>query len=976
MESPAISKSQGPCIILAGAGTGKTHSIVEKVKYLIKNNLYKPKEILCLTFSNEAANSMASRLLADLQDNGNYEVPKVSTFHALCSDLLKEHGSLIGVNPEFRIMIPEDAMVSLHKNLRVNARLCSKYVSSMSTAKDLGITLEEYSKFIEQEKLNIPENVEQELEKLQFELKTLHIKSKQRGSKSILEEKVDILYNFLKRQKFFNAWRAYEKLKAKKEALDYSDLNVYALKLLTNYPKAAKWKYIVVDEFQDTNKIQLELIDKLASHKNITVVGDLNQSIYRFRGAYKDNISLFKSKFKVKDSDIYALDKSRRSPNRVLKVAHKIVQRNYQDPLECFEVVNYENRQGSQVQVIELKNGKEEVRKLLEIIKSELETRKPEDICVIFRTHQQTNMLKRALEAEKIQFQSATKKPLLKQPNIKHIISHLEIINDIKQSKKPNTYAWWDVIHQSKLSKGDEIKIGEFIRKNREKEDLQSKLLEIEKHIDIEQESKLKYQALIKRIHNILEHTSKPVPDIVNEACSILVDSELEKTKEGRETLLAIGELKNKVKEQNNYEFYDLSSLLNHITVMKALDVDLDSPVLEQKGIVIMTAHATKGLEYPIVIMSNLAQKKFPIERTNIKSLIPPELMPQIKKEITSLPQDLRQEALNEIEYENQIKEERRLCYVAITRTKEKLYITYAQEYNGKKHEPSQFLAEADYLKNSNIKFTRDLEEKYVEPILSMAPQEIQTKQDPEKTVIFSPSNLRTFMECQKHYEYKYVFGMPDPEPPAWDAMKLGSFVHQIIDKGIKSNSETEREFLQLATQESLKPEWENLDIKDALLLLKIFFERNKSKYNQESRTEEKLFTTIEGLRFYGIADRIDFTPQGLEIIDYKTGQSFIPPRERNWQLGYYAIACSKFGHVHKVTLDMLRHDKPLEFEIDDRGDATEKISKRMSFNIDQVKQELIETAREIIKAYKEGFKPCPIEKNCEFCNEYVYNTG
>jgi len=172
----------------------------------------------------------------------------------------------------------------------------------------------------------------------------------------------------------------------------------------------------------------------------------------------------------------------------------------------------------------------------------------------------------------------------------------------------------------------------------------------------------------------------------------------------------------------------------------------------------------------------------------------------------------------------------------------------------------------------------------------------------------------------------------------------------------------------------------------DAEHLVKVFYERNKSKIttlngistlkgtSEGSRTEQKLDTELGGLKFTGFADRIDFRENGLEIIDYKTGKSSVSPLERNWQMGYYALAASKLGKVKKITLDLLNKDKPLEFEIDDEGNALSVNSARMEgFNIYEVESELVDTAHKIQNAFKNGFKPCEVEKNCPFCNEYVY---
>ena len=163
--------------------------------------------------------------------------------------------------------------------------------------------------------------------------------------------------------------------------------------------------------------------------------------------------------------------------------------------------------------------------------------------------------------------------------------------------------------------------------------------------------------------------------------------------------------------------------------------------------------------------------------------------------------------------------------------------------------------------------------------------------------------------------------------------------------------------------------------MQEAETLIKVFFERHKGRYDEKTKTEQYLSIQMEGIDFLGFADRIDFTENGVEIIDYKTGKTNVSPKDRNWQLGLYALAAQeKYGKVRKVVLEMLKQEKPLEFEIDDKGNAKCVSSKFIEgFNILKIKEELIETAKKIQEGLKHGFKPCAVEKNCEFCNEYVY---
>ena len=216
---------------------------------------------------------------------------------------------------------------------------------------------------------------------------------------------------------------------------------------------------------------------------------------------------------------------------------------------------------------------------------------------------------------------------------------------------------------------------------------------------------------------------------------------------------------------------------------------------------------------------------------------------------------------------------------------------------------------------------------------------------------------------------------MPEEKSPNWESLRLGSFIHHILENGVKINLNSQKGFIDLAKEMHLKEEWESVDLEEAERLIKVFYERNKSKFNLNSKTEQRLNVKFDGIKFLGFADRIDFSSEGLEIIDYKTGNSNISPKNRNWQLGFYALAAQKLGKVKKITLDMLKHEKPLEFELDEKGNASAVHSSRMEFNINEIKEELVAEAKKILQAIKDGFKPCPIEKNCDFCNEYFYNN-
>src|SRR3989344_9694122 len=164
-----ISNVVGPCVILAGAGTGKTRSIIEKLRHIINNKIYPIERVVCLTFSNEAVNTLIQRILPHLRD----KEPIIKTFHSFCADLLRKHGEKIDIRPNFKIMLPHDGKILLHKYFKINAYLCNKYIEEISIKKDLGVTLENYALY----KRN-PEEIEflaKSLEDIKFKINTAHM---------------------------------------------------------------------------------------------------------------------------------------------------------------------------------------------------------------------------------------------------------------------------------------------------------------------------------------------------------------------------------------------------------------------------------------------------------------------------------------------------------------------------------------------------------------------------------------------------------------------------------------------------------------------------------------------------------------------------------------------------------------------------------------------------------------------------------
>ncbi len=979
-----IKKVTGPCIVLAGAGTGKTFTIVEKVKYLVEKEIYSPEKIVCITFSNEAANNLYSRIKPLVGE----KEPIVKTFHSFSADLLREYGEKIEVKKDFSVLTPEDAKIVLHKYFRVSPHYCHKYIETIGTAKDLGISVGEIENYLKK-KIDIDDLSVDELDKkfngIQLELENLSLDG-DKEKRKFFGERMKEFNNLKELRNFISTWKAFEKIKTRNNYQDYSDLNNNALKLLDENPEIAdEFDYVIVDEFQDTNKVQLDFLFALARKGNITIVGDLNQSIYRFRGAYRENFNLFREHFGVSRNEIFNLDKSYRSSNKILGVAHKLILNNYENKSDCFEVFNVDNLDGGDVEVYELKNGKEEARKIVELVESEVASgKKYEDICIMFRTHQQGRLIKNYFEFKGIEFSSVTKKSLFKQKKVKMAMDFLKILYYLKERQRGGEQAWWDLIYQLGFHEEDLIVLGKFIRKHQRSEFLSEIIFNEICSLQLSERGSVLARALVEQLKVLLPESDKKVSEILRRVYGVAglnFDS-------GNQDILDLNKFYDLALNQTAIHYGDLGNFVHYLEILDNLKIDISVSDVGDGGVRLMTSHATKGLEFDTVIISNFAQKKFPIERVTRNSLLPLEVHPELSDLVGLSAEDVENE-IREYQRHHQLLEERRLAYVSFTRAKEKLILTYAKEYGKKKIFPSQFLKEIDYQGNTSVKFLIDECENYEEPEIKiksrgkrfdkidfengLSVSDVGEGVGKKKIRTLSPSSLLLFKRCQKEFEYKYVYNMPEPKPVNWEEMKLGSFLHFVLEKGVYYGFKEEREFVDLAKSLHREKDWESVDLNEAEHLVRVFYYRNQRKFNSQSKTEQKLRVKLGGLNFIGFADRIDFSPRGMEIIDYKTGKSQVPVLSRNWQLGYYALAASKIGKVHKITLDMLRHEKPLEFEIDEKGIARCVNSERTWFDLNEVEQELVFTAQEIEKAYQDGFKACARDKNCEFCDEWVY---
>ncbi len=772
----AIKHISGPQLILAGAGTGKTTTITAKIAYMVEKENIDPSQLLALTFSKEAARNMREKIEKLLQGK---EVI-VKTFHSFCSQLIKDHVDRCKVPGDFKIFEEIDSAIFIYRELETDARTASLYANTIGKAKDLNISIEDFKKFLEQIKKQV-QDIDKDENRWQnmyreskFKLNTFHLqtfkdkddKKTKQAEKKRHSEFIDLYEEYLKYSKFISAWENYEEKKSGINALDYGDLNRIALAYLDMYGTKElndTFRYVIIDEFQDTNYVQFELIKKLtAANKNITVVADPNQTIYAFRGAYTNNIEEFKKQFELKPEDVISLDVSFRSTNKILRIAHTLIEKNYlEEKKQKYQLLkNHKDIEGENICIIETEDENEEARAIVEKIEGFLvKGISPSEIAVLYRTHAQGRKVRHALENRGLPFRVKDDTDFLKQPEIKTALAYLYVINNISHPTARGTEAWWRIFHYNNaLSQEDSIRIGEYLKKKWVT--FQEAIYHHVGELGLSKSGLETISNVKKRIDILCGKKNLDVSDLILEVYDL---SGLSRqfghtdTKHSREALLNLRQLHELASNFEEFHGKDLSLFIDYLEILDEMDGNPPpARIADEDAINLMTIHAAKGLEFSVVFLTNLAKDKFPLYRGGAEPLIPPELMEQYRdifadKSITDIDKTVK-ERKKEIKKE----EERRLAYVAFTRAKDHLFLTLATKYGDDEREPSEFLTDIGYnnwraggnITDGDLSYFRDTEVKVREMIKDSA---LEREKAMRKRLLIESLDSGNFTEIMKN---------------------------------------------------------------------------------------------------------------------------------------------------------------------------------------------------------------------------------
>ncbi|MEX1061593.1 MAG: ATP-dependent DNA helicase [Patescibacteria group bacterium] len=934
-------------LVVAGPGTGKTTFVTTEIKKLLDKGI-DPSKILALTFTEKAAEEMLGRL--DEAMPLGYEPPWLLTFHGFCERILKERGWEIGLDSSYKIITPPLAWIMLRKNLY---RLPLKYFRPLgnptkflrdllelfSRAKDEGVTAQDYLVWAKRQKQKARTREEKEEAAKQLELGKVYA--------------------------------AYQKLLLQGSYLDFGDLILWTIKLFSERPSVLsqyrqQFKYMYVDEFQDTNVSQASLVGILVPSTptkktvgpsaNLTVVGDDDQAIYKWRGASISNILEFKKKYPQAKTSV--LNTSYRLTDRIAQSSYKLIRNNnpfrLEDKLPNITKNLKTKKTGPVPQVLYAKSAEGEaeavLRKIVELMNGS--GKSYADFAILARANAHLEPFISALKRHEMPFQIVGNRGLFEQDEVAALLAVLRVVID------PQNYiAWYKVLSIPAFGISPQTVVS-IINKLRKE------------HASYEDVLAKDAPAVLHILQKIIASAPRISPshllfDFVSEsgyAAQFSKVATIESQLKIENVSLFFERIQAYEAEIKNPTIFELVEYLDML--VEAGESPSQATVEDVDTINLLTVHSAKGLEFPVVFLVCATADRFPTRRRGGGIGLPENF---IKERKTADWKGIDPQKADRLGH---LQEERRLFYVGLTRAGEEVYVTFAKNYGGVQDKrPSPFIAE--------LGLTIPPEPQNL--LLTASPAEPAASQDlPIKELIpdkFSYSQLDTYETCPWKYRYQYVLRIPAPPTPP---LSFGSSVHEAL-----------REF-ELKTIKGEKPSLK--------ILLKIYEEhfsfggyrdqKEKQEYYREGKkmltnfyrvglkklapafmVEKSFAIKIGPHTITGRIDRVGKDAGGnFELIDFKTGaardkdpQELARRAKKDDQLLLYTLASQEVLGItpKRIGLFYLDGGTLVEVEI-----TKEDLAKRQ----EDLKKRLGEIA---VGNFKATPGPqcawCPFNQICEF---------
>ena len=854
-QNQAIFFGDGPLSIVSGAGTGKTYVLIQRIVHLIHDRKIDPSKILVITFTEKSNHEIQKRLEEKLSISDNNCM--VYTFNAFGNKILQEQTFALNLSPQLKTLTQAEATVFFNEHL--SELLQDSHLSH-------------YQFFEKSDPKYATEGILKIFQKIKNENISIHTWAEK--THEFLNDPNNEPVIGDKNLELIHIFKTLEKIKKKSGVIDFGDQLYIIMQYYKKDPSfMAEYQnniqYILVDEFQDTNLIQFEFLKILTKkHKNITIVGDSNQSIYNFRGSKDETMDKFEKEF---ESNQIVLKENHRSSYAILTIANTLIKHNLNNRDLNLVTSDSNPQKNNQIPV----HYQEYNRNIQEnnFIVEKIKTIKQEDatatIAILLRTNAQVKRFEKSLHDCNISAVSSVSFKLYELPIINTLLALCDVIVDPSDSYSlfylasgyfyqidaKSMYYFTSKMRQSNyepLVKTFEKSLTEEIKNTHHEsgipEQTKQKIKMFLDDISYYQKKSIKI-TVGQLIYEFLEKK--------NYIQELISKDDWQNTEYLNLFFEQIQIFQNVSKYKNVMEFIEYIKKIRESNDVFNAQQDIDST--ENYSVQVLTVHAAKGLEFSTVFLPNMIKSHFP--------------MSSKKNEV-----DLILNPIFNFESINLIEEERRLCYVAITRAKKELYISWAKNHQDRQRpvQPSQFIEEM------NLAFQKEetsKEKNFKDSCIQSfqpSPQFIQELQLEKK--LFSASAINAYTSCPLQYKYKYILKIP---VPMHHTAAFGVSIHRVIEDILRYkqsgeiNNINEKHlqkwfYTHWICEGFLSKEHEQHRFNMGLEALKIFLKQEKEREAIPSLIEESFKFKIDSFTIIGKFDRVD-TGKTLSVIDYKT---------------------------------------------------------------------------------------------------------
>ncbi len=950
----AVTHGDGPLLIVAGAGTGKTTVITRRIAWLIAEKRARPSEILALTFTDRAALEMTERV--DQLVPYGFTDTVISTFHAFGDRLLREHGIKAGLSDRSTVLSRSEQIIFLREHL---------FELPLERLRPLG----DPTRFLGALVTLISRARDEDLSPLDYRVAAdaVAARAAERPDDPALAEEAAL------QAELAALYEAYERLMRGADRLDFGDQVSLALRLLREHPEAlaeerARYRHILVDEFQDTNHAQFELVKLLAAqHRNLTVVGDDDQSIYRFRGAALGNILDFRAAH-PRAARVVLVDNFR-SRQPILDASHRLIAHNDPHRLEAREGLDKRLRARATfrrtaaaegpIELLSFATGSDEADAVAERVAASVRNgRRAGEHAILVRGNRDADPFLRSLNMLRLPWRFSGTAGLYQQPEVRLLISFLRAVNDPADS-----VSLYDLATSELFGLGAADVTLALNRAGRRRISLGSALREASERPDGSPFGRRALEVVGRLLASVDQHRAMSTERTAGELLYHFISTSgwlARLTAEARET--------GDARLQNVARFFEIvrrqGSLLRDdrlpflVAQLDTLIETGDDPSTADAGpddvdaVQVLTYHKAKGLEFPVVFMVGLVEDRFPSRSRADRLQLPVELL-QVEEGAAG-----------------HLQEERRLFYVGMTRAREELVFSWARDYGGRRaRRISQFVIEAlDLPPTADHTVVRPtaVEQlaRHAQPTQPITPMPRPSLE--ERPLSLSYHALNDYLECPAKYRFGHVIRIPTPPS---HAMVYGRALHAAVQAFHRRQMANVPMSLEALLAE-LDANWESTGFltreheearrsagRDALTR---FWHEQQTDPARPSQVEADFAFQFGRDRVRGRYDRVDVDPEGsVTITDYKSSDVRDPATanrraRESLQLSIYALAYeAKHGRLpDELSLHFL------ESGIVGRSEAGEKRLAKA--------QEKIVGAADGIRRGEFGATPQPMR--CGFC--------